>query len=240
MAISVQCACGKSLSAKDELAGRRVKCPACQQPLLIPAAQKPVAATSISARCDCGETFNAKPESAGKTVKCPKCANPVQIPEGPAQAAEPGVKVTCACGNSLNAPPRLAGKTVRCPACKSPLAIPKAVLTDATADSDADSATGSDIDFDLSGKQQISSLHDQGIDSDTSGMAGLLDELGIESSKTGRRCPNCSSDVEPDAILCIDCGYNLDTGKKLKQSSFVKAKKLDGIGAPPKKKKAEK
>jgi hypothetical protein len=36
MAIKVACACGKKLSVKDEHAGRRVKCPECQQPLRIP------------------------------------------------------------------------------------------------------------------------------------------------------------------------------------------------------------
>lgn len=38
MAIVVQCTCGKRLSAKEELRGKRVKCPACQQLLTVPAA----------------------------------------------------------------------------------------------------------------------------------------------------------------------------------------------------------
>ena len=36
MPIQVACACGKKLSVKDELAGRRVKCPACQETLSVP------------------------------------------------------------------------------------------------------------------------------------------------------------------------------------------------------------
>ena len=36
MAIKVSCTCGKTISAKDEFAGRRVKCPACKEPLRIP------------------------------------------------------------------------------------------------------------------------------------------------------------------------------------------------------------
>jgi hypothetical protein len=39
MAIKVACACGKKLSVKDEHAGKRVKCPACQKPLRIPRPQ---------------------------------------------------------------------------------------------------------------------------------------------------------------------------------------------------------
>jgi hypothetical protein len=38
MPIKVTCQCGKSFAAKDELAGKAVKCPNCQQPLRIPAA----------------------------------------------------------------------------------------------------------------------------------------------------------------------------------------------------------
>jgi hypothetical protein len=38
MAISVTCACGKTLRAKDELAGKRVKCPGCGAVSVLPAA----------------------------------------------------------------------------------------------------------------------------------------------------------------------------------------------------------
>ena len=46
MPIKVQCVCGAAFAAKDELAGRTVKCPKCQQPLDIPAAG---AATAVAA-----------------------------------------------------------------------------------------------------------------------------------------------------------------------------------------------
>ena len=240
MAIKVQCACGKSLSAKDEFAGRRVRCPGCQQPLLIPAGENTAEATTspIATRCSCGEVFQAKPEFVGKTVKCPQCSRPVQIPDGQAGSTKPGIEVICSCGHSVNAPPHLTGKRVRCPACQNTLAIPEAVVLEkrTAATDDEDGSSDSD-EFELSDAPRLSNLHDQGIDGDISGMAGLLDELGIEASKTGRRCPNCGSDVAPEAVLCIDCGYNLETGKQLKPSSFVKAKELNGIGAPPKKEK---
>jgi hypothetical protein len=37
MAISLSCTCGKTLQVKDELAGRRIKCPACAIVLSVPA-----------------------------------------------------------------------------------------------------------------------------------------------------------------------------------------------------------
>src|SRR5688500_1038382 len=36
MAIAFSCPCGRKINAKDEQAGKRVKCPACQQPITIP------------------------------------------------------------------------------------------------------------------------------------------------------------------------------------------------------------
>ena len=39
MPIKVTCSCGAKFAAKDELAGKKVKCPKCQVPLMIPAAQ---------------------------------------------------------------------------------------------------------------------------------------------------------------------------------------------------------
>jgi hypothetical protein len=41
MAITVTCQCGKKLGVKDELAGKRVKCPACGTILTVPAAEAP-------------------------------------------------------------------------------------------------------------------------------------------------------------------------------------------------------
>jgi hypothetical protein len=29
------------------------------------------------------------------------------------------------------------------------------------------------------------------------------------------KCPSCSASLASDAILCVDCGYNLKTGQKL-------------------------
>ena len=71
MPIKFKCQCGKLLQAKDEMAGKRVKCPACGKILLIPAElrlqaaeppQPPVSPEPAPAPSD------AVPES-----KCPQC-----------------------------------------------------------------------------------------------------------------------------------------------------------------------
>jgi hypothetical protein len=60
MPIKVQCSCGKAFAAKDELAGKTVKCPGCQKPLKIPAAAPEKVATKSTASKPAG----AKPAPA--------------------------------------------------------------------------------------------------------------------------------------------------------------------------------
>ena len=50
MAIKVQCGCGKAFAAKDELAGKTVKCPGCQKPIKIPAGNAPAAVAKAAAK----------------------------------------------------------------------------------------------------------------------------------------------------------------------------------------------
>lgn len=45
-------------------------------------------------------------------------------------------------------------------------------------------------------------------------MGDLLSEAGMEE-RTGASCPSCDSELPPNAVLCVNCGYNLQTGQKL-------------------------
>lgn len=108
MPIKVQCACGKAFAAKDELAGKTVKCPGCQKPLKIPvpgggnnqpaaksaasaakpaatkatsataAATKGAAATSAPVQDDLFDEIGLAPPVEG-TKPCPGCAAPMPI-----------------------------------------------------------------------------------------------------------------------------------------------------------------
>ncbi|MCU0878596.1 MAG: hypothetical protein MUF06_12495 [Pirellulaceae bacterium] len=66
MPIKVQCACGAAFAAKDELAGRTVKCPKCQQPLTIPAGgAMPAAAARAPAAAGAGRPLGSPLPSQG-------------------------------------------------------------------------------------------------------------------------------------------------------------------------------
>ena len=87
MAIKTTCGCGAQFMAKAELAGKRLTCPSCGQPLLVPNPQGPT--SKIRVACQCGQAFQAKAELAGKRVKCPSCGQPLAIPAAPS-VASPG------------------------------------------------------------------------------------------------------------------------------------------------------
>lgn len=101
MPIPIICDCGKQLRAPDEFAGKRVKCPACGEPVAVPAraaapqkvaaGSRPVArptpppapapaADVVRFNCACGKGMQAKTEHAGKLARCPACGETTMIP----------------------------------------------------------------------------------------------------------------------------------------------------------------
>ena len=161
MPIKADCsACGHSFNAPSKYAGKKVRCPKCKEPLVIPAAKSSSvsksAGSKVAVKCDCGKKFAAKAEWAGKKVKCPACSNPVRIPGGKAPAAKAAAK------------PKTKAK-------------PK-----------PETAAEPNV-------------------------AGLFDEVGynVEDGSAHRKCPECRAAMSDDAIICIDCGYNENTGKKM-------------------------
>lgn len=113
------------------------------------------------------------------------------------------IKVTCSCGQQFLAKDELAGKKVQCPKCRSILTVGAA----------AGVGAGSPP---------------------SSAVATLLDEVGfrVESEKEEiLRCPACNEPIEHNSLLCIQCGYNLETGKFIRGAGGAGARtrrKLEG------------
>jgi hypothetical protein len=119
MPIKVQCACGKAFAAKDELAGKTVKCPACQKPLKIPGAAAPAKA----AKQDGGKSA-AKPEAAKAAAPAKK--SKADDDDYSLSAEEPPPRPTSNLFDEvgLKAAPK---GTMPCPGCTEPLP-PEAVI----------------------------------------------------------------------------------------------------------------
>jgi len=96
MTIIVTCDCGKRMKANDKLAGKRVRCPECKEPVSIPQAASSQAASSQAgkqriptsppasslpkAQCACGQIIAYNPANAGKAGQCPGCGQGFLIP----------------------------------------------------------------------------------------------------------------------------------------------------------------
>jgi hypothetical protein len=109
-------------------------------------------------------------------------------------------KFSCdACGKQYSWKPELGGKRVKCK-CGTPISIP------------ASDPAGDDI-GDLG---DLAALSD-GAPTTPGAVAG------------GPTCPGCGSGVDPSAVICVNCGQNLKTGKKLKTSKVAAAAAGGGI-----------
>ena len=94
------------------------------------------------------------------------------------------ISFTCtACGQSLEAPEEMAGEATACPACEHALVIP-------TQDSPA--------------QADISPLQ-----------AAVNEAIVAEDEPVSdeKKCPNCGAGMQPDAILCVRCGFHEGLGK---------------------------
>lgn len=85
MPIAVQCQCGQKFNAKDELAGKRLKCPKRSSAINVPRPQSKAKAAATSAgklrvQCKCGKRYQIASAMQGKNVKCTACGAGMKIP----------------------------------------------------------------------------------------------------------------------------------------------------------------
>jgi hypothetical protein len=110
------------------------------------------------------------------------------------------IKVTCKCGQTFAAKDELAGKVVKCPKCKQPLKI---------------------------GSPAAKRAAQPPVEVANPGISDLLDEIGFhvheDEKENVQHCPACDAEMSDHAILCVQCGYNLETGKYAKGAGVAAA-----------------
>lgn len=79
MPIEHACTCGAKLKVKDELAGKKIKCPKCSQVSTV--AEPTIPTEMIPIRCQCGKSYQSKSSMSGKSFKCSACEQMVSIPK---------------------------------------------------------------------------------------------------------------------------------------------------------------
>lgn len=138
-------------------------------------------------------------------------------------------KVSCqGCGRSYRWQPNLAGKKVRCK-CGVMFVMPS---TDPAA---APDLAIDDMDFKLDLSSVVESEQQAAAGAGASEIDSAYDLAGAGPSKPGSlkpapaikaapapaaigaptKCPSCGAKVNPAAVICVACGYNLKEGKKL-------------------------
>jgi len=123
MPIKVTCQCGKSFAAKDELAGKAVKCPNCQQPLRIPGGA-PSKAAQVRATAAAAKAPKPAAKPAAKPAPKPASSSStsgIGLGEDlrPRELSDSALSEVGLHQQSLSARP--------CPGCTAPLA-PDAVI----------------------------------------------------------------------------------------------------------------
>src|SRR5262245_7527061 len=97
MSIQFACACGQNLAAREEHAGKRVKCTACGEIQTVPGGARELpperapAPELIQFNCSCGQICQARPEFAGRNTRCPRCSTVLTIPAAGITGAAPAV-----------------------------------------------------------------------------------------------------------------------------------------------------
>lgn len=207
----------------------------------------------IAVRCSCGAKLAAPVAAAGRSIKCPKCHNSLPIP-APSSAASDTVAlssparaevaasgattsgrigVRCSsCGVRMKVAATAVGHKGRCPKCGQPFVVPDPAATQL--EPAATSATAGTV-----------KRREPAEESDTN---SLIDDLAREEQAARviteaqgpaagpqRPCPSCGAMMAADAILCVSCGYNTQTGRMQKVagggSGLLSAlTQVDGLG----------
>lgn len=98
------------------------------------------------------------------------------------------IKVNCgSCSASFKAKDELAGRRVKCPKCQQPIVIAAAPVAAKPAPA----------------KRPANPLLD------------LLDDEDVRSVARGPICGNCGVEVKNGTVICIECGFNQETGDRL-------------------------
>ena len=166
--------------------------------------------------CQCGRRFAAPDHLLGKRVTCPGCGNAIDVTQPDRTAAKPStttkIPVRCQCGKAFGAAQRLAGKTVSCPACKQPLTVPTTTETP-TGPKDTTSKN-------VSVSKPRSKQTSQPTAKNLKAINEVLDDVGVAQIGV-QLCPGCNSELETDAVMCVHCGYQVESGKTLKMKQYA-------------------
>jgi hypothetical protein len=142
---------------------------------------------AIHVQCKCGKKLKAPATSAGKRAKCPACGQAVLLTAGPARPAATAQSV----GPGRPAAPGGRAASTPKPAAARPSA-PKPARPAPPSPPPEDDG--------------LDALYDLAAQGDQAASSQAVDDTP--------RCPGCMQSLDPNAVFCIGCGYDLRTNRK--------------------------
>jgi hypothetical protein len=121
------------------------------------------------------------------------------------QSAANLVTVRCPCGAKLRVKPEGLGRKARCPKCNDIFVVTAETQTPPKQPSPAPTAPDSLLD-ELAAQERTAAPTER-----------------VAAAAGARACPQCGSRMPGDALLCVSCGYNLQTGRSTRQASAKRA-----------------
>lgn len=138
------------------------------------------------------------------------------------------IKFRCkGCEKKIAVRAEYAGKKAKCPGCKQPLRVPsprpKRTATGSPIAAGADSSPGR-----ISSSVSLAELAEMEANAEAE-----IRELSPKAAtrptgvryEGGKDCPGCGSSAKPNAVICVHCGHNFESGKKLKTKKDSKVGK---------------
>ncbi|MFK7790550.1 MAG: hypothetical protein AB8C95_13795, partial [Phycisphaeraceae bacterium] len=144
------------------------------------------------------------------------------------------IKFKCkSCEKKISVRAEYAGKKAKCPGCKNPLRVPSnrpkrsATGVPIGAGADSGSSSAGEKSYSLS---DLAEMEANAAVELTELTSKVSNQAGSARIKGGKDCPECASSVKQEAVLCVNCGHNFDSGKKMKTQKTSALGKLFGRG----------
>ncbi|MBX2851970.1 MAG: hypothetical protein KTR15_09520 [Phycisphaeraceae bacterium] len=127
-----------------------------------------------------------------------------------------------ACEKKISVRAEYAGKKVKCPGCKQPLRVPSprpkrsstgVPIAAGAAVGDGGPSSVGEKSYSLADLAEMEANANAEIKELSHKAANRPNSIRIEG---GKDCPECGSSCKPDAVLCVHCGHNFESGKKLR------------------------
>jgi hypothetical protein len=128
------------------------------------------------------------------------------------------ITVECKCGKRLKAPASAVGKKAKCPKCGNVMRI-EAPPPPPPPEEPGEGEFGLDALYEVAAKEERVAASQEG------------------QATAAMRCPSCGSGVEAGAVICVSCGYDFRTNRKVapKAETVVESKKFGWFGGGAKK-----